>query len=309
MILITGASGFIGSALGRYLLAAGQAVRLASRKPLPWAGDAWFAIGEMATTTDWHKALEGVDVVVHLAGRAHQLRDEPAHAATLFQQVNVDAALNLARQALASGVKRMVFVSSVGVNGNSNSVPFTESDPPNPQQEYARSKWRAEQQLQALLADRDMELVIIRPPLVYGFDAPGNFGRLIQLTRYALPLPLAAISNSRSLVSIENLVDFITLCCRHRAAAGEVFLVADGEDLSTSTLLRELAAALGRPCRLWPCPVLLLKMAARLLGKQEESERLFGSLTIDSRKARNLLGWTPPYSLQQSLAQWPREQG
>jgi nucleoside-diphosphate-sugar epimerase len=250
---------------------------------------------------DWSSVLDEQQVVIHAAARAHVMKDEVADPLSEYRRVNVDGTLNLARQAAAAGVKRFIFISSIGVNGNSNIRPFTENDTPNPAECYARSKWEAEQGLWEIHRDSGMEVVIIRPPLVYGRGAPGNFGSLIRWVEKGVPLPLGAVKNQRSLVSLDNLVDLIIACLDHPAAANEVFLAGDGEDLSTTELLRGVGKAMGKPARLIPVPESMLMAGATLLGKKAIAQRLLGSLQVDISKARELLGWEPPISVEEGL--------
>jgi nucleoside-diphosphate-sugar epimerase len=233
------------------------------------------------------------------------MRDTVADSLAAFRVVNVEGTLRLARQAAAIGIKRFVFVSSVKVNGEETQPGrvFTESDASDPQDAYGISKYEAELGLRALAAQTGMEVVIIRPPLVYGFDAPGNFGALKRVVKRGWPLPLGAIHNQRSLVALDNLVDFIVICISHPMAANQTFLVSDGHDLSTTELVRGLARAAGVPARLLPVPVWALRAGATLLGKGNAMQRLCGNLQVDISKARRLLGWVPPVSVDDGLRQ------
>lgn len=252
--------------------------------------------------TDWGPNLVNVDIVIHLAARAHIMRDTAIDPLAEFRKVNSQGTLNLARQAAAMGVRRFVFVSSIGVNGaESFDQPFTADDKVAPHSPYAISKFEAEQALQVLAIETGMEVVIIRPPLVYGPDAPGNFGSLMRWLKQGIPLPLGAIHNLRSLVALDNLVDLIATCITHPAAANQNFLVSDGEDVSTTELLRRMGQAMGCPARLIPVPAGVLKAAAALLGKHDMAQRLCGSLQVDIQKTRQLLGWNPPLTLDQGL--------
>lgn len=295
MILVTGASGFVGRQLCRHLQERGEQFRMCMRHAYPNT----ISVGDINESTDWNTALLGVQVVIHLAGRAHVLNHTLPYE---FRRVNVEGTLNLASQAAAAGVKRFIFVSSIGVNGNRTVCsPFSESDQPNPQEPYAVSKWEAEKLLLNLAAETDMELVIIRPPLVYGSNAPGNFGRLYRLVRRGIPLPLGAIRNHRSLVALENLVDLIITCIGHPSAVGQTFLVSDGEDVSTPDLIRRIAFSMGRTVRLIPVPYAILVAGMTLLGRRELATRLCGSLQVDITKARKVLGWTPPVKMDDAL--------
>ena len=306
--LITGATGFIGRALVARLMDSRRvAIRAAVRRRSNVLSDGvqQVVVGDLAPDLDWGSALAGVDTVVHLAARAHVLREDAVEPLAEFRRVNVGCTLNLARQAAATGsTRRFVFLSSIGVNGTATqSAPFSESDELHPQEDYAVSKAEAEEALRLLADQTGMEVVIIRPPLVYGPNAPGNFGRLYRLVRRGLPLPFGAVHNSRSLVSLGNLVDFIVTCMEHPAAANESFLVSDGDDLSTPDLMRRLAHAMGRPSRMLPLPPGVLMAAAVLLGKRDMARRLLGSLQVDISKARRVLGWVPPLTVDEGLRQ------
>tara|TARA_Y100000758_G_scaffold276990_1_gene222126 strand:- start:2396 stop:3109 length:714 start_codon:yes stop_codon:yes gene_type:complete len=229
------------------------------------------------------------------------MKDEMADPLAEYRRVNVDGTLNLARQAAAAGVKRFVFISSIGVNGNVNTHPFTADDLPNPAEHYALSKWEAEQGLWQMQQETGMEVVIIRPPLVYGPGAPGNFGSLVRWVERGVPLPLGAVHNSRALVGIDNLVDLIVRCIDHPSAANQVFLAGDGEDLSTTGLLRGVAKAMGKRGILLPVPAGLLLFGATLLGRKAMAQRLLGSLQVDISKTCELLDWQPPYTVEEGL--------
>jgi nucleoside-diphosphate-sugar epimerase len=300
-VLVTGASGFIGRALVGMLEASRCNVVGAVRRPI----DARWAVPSpcLGGDADWRAQLEGRTVVVHAAGRAHVLNDSVADPLREFRLVNVSGTLQLAEQAAATGVRRFIFLSSIGVNGLSTAhgSSFSEVDQPNPHNAYAFSKWEAEQGLLRIAAETGMDVVTIRPPLVYGPDAPGNFGSLMRWLQRGVPLPLGAIQNQRSLVALDNLVDLIVTCLTHPAAANQTFLVSDGEDVSTTELLRRMGQAMGHPARLVPVPVGLLKLVATMLGKRDVAQRLCGSLQVDIEKTRRLLDWTPPLSLDQGL--------
>jgi nucleoside-diphosphate-sugar epimerase len=218
-----------------------------------------------------------------------------------MKDVNVAGTLNLAAQASEAGVERFVFLSSIGVNGNANTSAFSETDLPRPEGDYAQSKLEAEQGLWDIQRRTGMEIVILRPPLVYGPDAPGNFNSLVRWVQKGVPLPLGAINNKRSLVALDNLVDLIITCIDHPAAANQVFLAGDGQDVSTTELLRGVGQAMGKPARLIPVPAGMLTFGAGLLGKKAVAQRLLGSLQVDISKARNLLGWEPPLSVEEGL--------
>ena len=245
-------------------------------------------LGEIEDEGAIKDAFSGVDVVVHAAARVHMMQDRSANPLAEFRKLNRDVTLALAALAANKGVKRFVFLSSIGVNGNNNVKPFSEKDRPNPQEPYAISKYEAEQGLLALAKKTSMEVVIIRPPLVYGPNAPGNFGSLVNWLRRGVPLPLGAINNKRSFVALDNLVSFIALCAdrtRSPKAANQVFLISDGEDVSTTQLLRKVADALGKKRWQLPVPVGLMSFAARLIGKGDVANRLFGSNLSCKRSA------------------------
>jgi nucleoside-diphosphate-sugar epimerase len=304
-ILVTGSNGFIGSALCAQLKADGNNPRCAVRSPSPDKNS--IAVGDIGPDTRWDKALQEVDTVIHTAARAHILKDEASDPLAEYRKVNVEGTLNLARQAAEAGVKRFIFISSIGVNGNQSTTPFTEQDPPAPHDLYAISKYEAEQGLQQLAKETEMEVVIIRPPLVYGPNAPGNFGSLVRWIEKGIPLPLGAIHNKRSLVALDNLVDLIVTCIDHPAAANQTFLAGDGEELSTTDLLRRLANAMGKPARLIPVPSGMLMFGATMLGKKAVAQRLLGSLQVDISKARNVLNWEPPISVEVALGKAANE--
>jgi UDP-4-keto-D-QuiNAc 4-reductase len=306
-VLVTGASGFIGSSVCECLTAAGWRVRAAlrdiAREAALAAGCERTAVGEIGPQTSWGEALTGVDAVVHLAARVHVMHDTAGDPLTAYRLVNTAGTMNLARQAAAAGVRRFVYLSSIKVNGEATvpGRPFTEEDIPAPVDPYGVSKHEAEQGLLGLARETGLEVVIIRPPLVYGPGVKANFYSMMRWLHRGLPLPLGAIDNRRSLVALDNLVNLIVTCIDHPAAANQVFLAGDGEDLSTTGLLQRLAAAMGKPARLLPVPPFVLETGAALLGKRGLAQRLCGSLQVDIDKARRLLGWTPPISVDEAL--------
>ena len=284
-LAVTGSTGFIGKFLLDQLLALGESPVVIPRQAVKLID-----------------LFRGCDAVVHLAGRAHVKDEIDTDPLSEYRSANVDVTLNLVREAALAGVKRFVFISSVGVNGAETfGIPFMAEDAASPHSPYATSKYEAELGLKALASQAEVEFVIIRPPLVYGPNAPGNFGSLMRWLNRGLPLPLGAVKNKRSFVALENLVDLILVCCRHPAAANQTFLVSDGEDISTTDLLQRLSAAIGKPARLLPIPESCLEFGAQLLGKREIFQSLCGSLQIDITKTCNLLDWKPPISIDEGL--------
>ena len=307
-ILVTGAAGFVGRALCRELMARGEIVRAAVRKEkserhLPVECEV-AVVGEIGAATDWSTAVGSVDVVIHLAARVHVMRETAGDALAAFREVNVAGTERLARVAAINGIKRLVYVSSIKVNGEStDGDPFTEEDAPFPQDPYGISKFEAELALHRVAHETGLEIVIVRPPLVYGPGVGGNFWRLLKLVERGIPLPLASAENRRSMIYLGNIVDALIVCTSHPDAAGKTFLVSDGEDISTSQLIRKLARQMGKPSYLWPFPPTLLRLLGRFVGKFDEVDRLVGSLVIDSSKIRRELGWTSPFSMEQGLAE------
>ena len=302
--LVTGGNGFVGDAVWRRLnaMSSVQAVR-SVRRADAFTDAGAVIVGDLCAQTDWSIALAGVDAVVHAAARVHVMAETTTNPVDEFRRVNVQGTLSLARQAAAAGVRRFVFVSSIKVNGEATQPghPFTPDDVPAPLDDYGVSKMEAENGLREIAGQTGMELVIIRPPLVYGAGVKANFAAMMRWLRRGIPLPLGAIHNQRSLVALDNLVDLIVTCLTHPAAANQTFLVSDGEDVSTSELLRRMGRAMGRPARLIPVPASWLKLAAAMVGKPDVAQRLCGSLQVDIEKTRRLLGWTPPLSLDEGL--------
>ena len=304
--LITGANGFVGQALCRHLEAISRPITRAVRcAHLPNETE----IGNIGASTHWHAALAGCDAIVHLAARVHVMHDTATDPLLAFREVNTQGTLHLARQAAAQRVRRFVFISSVKVNGESGL--FSDGDAPSPQDAYALSKWEAEQGLLEIGRETGMEVVILRPPLVYGPRVGANFLRLMRAVDRGIPLPFGAVDNQRSLIYVGNFVDAMTICLDHPAAAGKTYLVSDGECVSTPVLIRQMAKALSRSPRLLPIPPRLMRFAGHLLGKAAEIDRLLGSLAVDPRAIGHDLGWTPPFSLEEGLAataNWYRQQ-
>lgn len=303
MKLITGADGFLGSAVLAALKAKGVPVRGAVRS---FAKDHNVAVGNIGPDTNWLPALEGIDTIVHTAARTHIMDDKDADPLLAFRSVNVEGTRRLAEQSAQSGIRRLVFISSIKVNGEATGLDkdrsvFTPFDPPHPEDAYAQSKWEAEQALHEVADNTGLEVVIIRPPLVYGPGVKANFLTMMRYLHKGLPLPLGAIHNKRSLVALDNLVDLIVTCIEHPAAANQTFLVSDDEDMSTTELLQRMAIALGKSSRLLPIPAGLLKTGAALLGKKKIAQRLLGSLQVDIAKTKDVLNWNPPVSVDEAL--------
>lgn len=303
-LLLTGATGFLGRRLANTLLSHSDLKLTAVvRRHVDMLAARIVEVPEHDGNTDWSVALADQQVVVHAAARAHIMKDEIADPLAEYRKVNVEGTLNLARQAAVAGAKRFVFISSIKVNGEQTPLgkPFRAEDVPVPEDDYGVSKWEAEQGLKQLAAETGMEVVIIRPPLVYGPGVKGNFASMIKLVTKGFPLPFGAVYNQRSLVAVDNLVDLILTCIEHPAAANQVFLAGDGHDLSTTELLSGVAKAAGKSSRLIPVPSSLLMLCATLLGKKAVARRLLGSLQVDISKARNLLGWEPLVSVEEGL--------
>lgn len=299
-VLVTGANGFVGRRLCAQLVTTGHAVKPVVRSKAGLPNEA--VVGDIGSTTDWRRALEGCDAVVHLAARVHMMRDGAHDQLALYREANTDATLNLARQAAESRVKRFVYVSSIKVNGEGRDAQYRETDAPAPVDAYALSKWEAELGLHQIAQESGLEVVILRPPLIYGPGVRANFQRLVQAVARGWPLPLGAVRNRRSLLYLGNFVDAIRLCVEHPGAAGQTFLLDDGEPVSTPDVVRALARAMNRPARLLAVPVGVLEYAGTLLGKRAEVARLTGSLYVDSSAIRSCLGWKPPFSMEEGLA-------
>lgn len=305
-VLVTGANGFIGRILCDVLAASGHRVRKAVRAANPGDLDA-VAVGDLGDRTDWRAALVGASHVVHLAARTHVMRETASNPIAEYRRINVQATERLARSAAEIGIRRLLFLSSVKVNGErTEERPFTEGDAPRPEDAYGVTKWEAEQTLARISAETGLEVVVLRPPLVYGPGVKGNFLRLMDLVAGGVPLPLGAIANRRSLIYAGNLAGAIVKTLAAREAAGKTYLLNDGEDVSTPELVRLLAQSLGVRSRLMPVPLALLRLAATLTGKRAELVRLAGSLQVDSTRIRRELGWRPPFTLAQGLEQTAR---
>lgn len=329
-ILVTGANGFVGRALCGEAISRGFRIVCATRAALRLEPSMEnVVVGTIDANTDWSEALRGINVVIHLAARVHVMSDNSSDPLAEFRRVNTAATVRLARSAAAGGVKRLVYVSSIKVNGESNSIApspapsehtlaqgercgrkvgerdslrvFSESDAPDPQDPYGISKWEAEQALHRVAEETGLEVAIVRPPLVYGAGVKGNFEQMLRVVESGVPLPLGSVRNQRDLIFVGNLVDALLACATHPAAAGKTYLVSDGESVSTPELLQCLAETMGVPSRVFPFPLALLKLAGKLTGKSAQLERLLGSLQVDSGKIRRELNWVPPFTLQEGL--------
>ena len=312
-ILVTGARGFIGNAVTQSLLQTGHKVIASARKipetPISVLSSfadnlTWQTVGSINGETVWEPSLQGITTVIHCAARAHVMSESESDPASAYRKVNVEGSVQLAKQAVLAGVKRFVFLSSIGVNGKTSKFPFTEVDEPNPHDAYSISKFEAEKALMDIAMLSDMEVVVIRAPLVYGPKVPGNFSSLVRMVQLGIPLPLGAVQNRRSLIALDNLVSLVQLCSdvsKSPSAANQLFLAADGEDVSTTDLLRKVAQAAGCPSRLVPVPASLLEVAAAFFGMQTLVVRLLRNLQVDATKARTLLGWSPVVTLDDQL--------
>lgn len=298
-ILVTGGSGFVGSALCAALMQR-QIPFISCVRRKTSLGQ--FEIGSMTASTDWTSPLQRCEAVIHLAARVHVMNDTVPDPMKAYRELNVDATLNLAAQAAASGVKRFVFVSSIKVNGEATfDQPFTASDDPRPVDPYGKSKLEAEQALHELSRRTGLEVVIVRPPLVYGPGVGANFLKLIKLVKLGLPLPFGRVKNRRSMVAIDNLVDLLILCTVHPEAANRTFLASDGNDLSTADLVMNIGHAMSKRPVLLPVPVLLISTLSRAAGKSDLASRIFGSLQVDISHTREFLGWRPAVSTEEAI--------
>lgn len=305
-IAVTGANGFIGAALTHKLCEKGYDVRgIVRSKERALNRNSHleiFAVGEINDATNWNDALKGIDVVIHLASRVHKLIDVYINPLADYRRVNTDGTQRLAEMSAGAGVKRLIFMSTIKVNGEKTAGDaFTENHLAHPQDPYAISKWEAEQALHNISDSTGLEIVILRSPLVYGPGVKANFLRLLGMVNKNIPLPLSMVNNKRSMIYIGNLVDAIIRCIEHPDAVNKTFLVSDGQDVSTPDLIRMIAGALGKKARLFPCPAPLLEMIGKITGNSSEVERLTGSLQIDSAKIRRTLNWTPPYTVEEGI--------
>lgn len=310
-ILVTGASGFVGRALCSTLVAQGQMVRAAVRTAVSMSsadGLDVVAVGEVDAQTDWSRALAGISCIIHCAARVHVMHETEADALIAYRVVNVEGTQRLAEQAAALGVRRLVFLSSIKVNGEQTAfgAPFLISDSPAPGDPYGLSKWEAEKALWVVSLRTGLEVVVVRPPLVYGPGVKGNLLRLLRWVACGVPLPLGAVHNQRSLIGLSNLVDLLLRCAEHPAAAGQTFLASDGQDLSTPQLIRLMAEGMNRSVHLLAVPVMLLQAGGSLLRKRGEIDRLVRSLQVDSRHTQAQLGWTPLVSVEDGVREKAR---
>lgn len=302
MIAVTGASGFVGYALCRALADQRVPFRALVRAPDLRMPDAC-VVGDIGRDPSWASALQGIRCVVHCAARVHVMQDSVADPLADYRRVNVEGTRRLAQAAAEAGVQRMVFLSSLKVLGEQTApgVRFYNTSPPEPLDPYAQSKWEAEQALWAVSRQTSLRAVVIRPPLLYGPGVKANFERLMRAVSCGLPLPFASVHNQRSLLALGNLTDLLQLCCHDPGACGETFLASDGHDVSTAELVRELAAVMGRPPRLLPVPPAWLRWGGRLVGKRSQVERLIGSLQVDIGHTKQVLNWSPRWTLKQGL--------
>jgi len=310
-VLVTGATGFVGRALVPALIKAGHEVAAVVRQipAPPLAGDITVhKIADIGSEVDWTEILRGVEAIVHLAGRAHVMTERAADPQAEFNRINAAGTERLAQAAADEGVKRFVYMSTVKVMGEQTpAAPFSETDTPAPEDAYGASKLAGEQALLRVAGETRLEPVILRPPLVYGPFAKGNVLSLLKLCRLAPPLPLGGIKNQRSMIFVGNLADAVITCLENPSAAGEIYFVRDGEDLSSSDLIRRVGEALNRPVRLFSFPPVLLRLAGRITGKSLAVDRLLASLQINDDKIRTQLAWTPPFNVVQGLdkmAEW-----
>lgn len=311
-ILITGANGFIGNSLYKRLLKTGRSCVGTVRSNNLNSSNVnieYIQVDNIGISTNWKIALRDVDCIIHCAGRAHIMKKIDANEEKFFNSVNVDGTKQLAKQAAELGVKRLVFLSSIKVNGEVTQEKeiFRYDDTPNPKDAYAKSKLEAEKVLWKASNELGLEIVIVRLPLVYGFDVRGNLARLIKLVKSGVFLPLSLIQNQRSMIGIDNLVDFLICCVDHPNAAGKTFLISDGEDLSTPDLINYLAASMEKRVRLFPFPIFLLKFLSSIFGRREEFDRLTGSLRIDNSYTKEILNWTPPLSVEEGIRKMVQE--
>lgn len=306
-ILVTGATGFIGKPLCAKLLADGFQVRAAVWREEPGGslptGIDVALIDSIGPDTDWNQALAGIDTIIHLAARVHVMEEKDKDPLSAYRLVNVAGVERLARLASAAGTKRLVFLSSVKVHGEETATRYTEQDTPAPLDPYGVSKLEAEESLKRIATETGLEVVFIRPPLVYGAGVKANFLKLMDIVARGLPLPFGSVNNARSMIYVGNLIDAVVICAKHPQAAGQTYLVSDGDDVSTPDLIRRIATALNSPERMVPFPSGLMRFAGRIMGKTAAIDRLLGSLVVDDIKIRKELGWKPPFTMADGLAE------
>ncbi len=299
-LLVTGGKGFIGSELCNLLRKKGYIFRYSSRDREDLSKD-HFYVSDISSGTDWEEGLIGIKAVIHLAAKAHEKNSKKDDVES-YRVVNTEGSLNLARQAAEAGVKRFIYISSIGVNGSTNSDDFSSSSNPNPTEQYAISKYEAELGLKRICKDSGMELVIVRPPLVFGRNAPGNFGLLVKVATCGIPLPFSGINNMRSFVSVWNLVDLIVECVTNANAPTNTFLVEDDERVSTSDLLKRISINSNKKLYLFYLPKFIIRFCFIILNKKNAYNKIYGSLTVDDSFTRNTLDWKPPLTFEQGLS-------
>lgn len=309
MIMLTGASGFVGGAVLTQLMQQPDLVirtfgrRTANGLSINATPNLSHVIGNIDGATDYSEAINGVDVVIHCAARTHIMRDESTELLVEYRKINLEGTLNLAKQAVKAGVKRFVFISSIGVNGfSTKAIPFSVDSLVHPHNAYAQSKYDAETGLKKIAEETGLEIVIVRPTLVYGANAPGNFGALTKLVNKLPFLPFGLANNLRDFIAVQNLADLLVTCATHPNAGGHTFLASDGETVSIKEFTNAIAKGLNKKLIQLPVPVSLMRFAARLVGKSAMAEQLLGNLQVDSSNAREVLGWTPPYTMEQAMA-------
>jgi len=306
-ILITGSTGFVGQKLCKKLISANysirEAVRSNSEKQL--GIKEIFNVGEIDKSTNWSASLQDIDCVIHCAARAHVMNENKLDTLATYRKVNVDGTRNLAEQCAKAGVKRLIFLSSIKVNGEKTKVSFSfrHDDNPKPEDAYGISKWEAELALQKVSKKYGIEIVIIRAPLVYGPNVKGNFLKLINIAARRIPLPISRVNNVRSFVGVENLIDLISCCIKHPAAAGKIFLVSDNKDMSTPELLKKIGKAMGKCQYFIPLPVSILQFLGAIIGKSSEIERLVSNLQVDCNNTFEVLGWRPPVNSDDAITE------
>ena len=306
-VLVTGANGFIGKALCRKMIAEGWnvrgAVRSSAQKAILPRGVDGVKIQTIDSNTEWGSALGNIDTVVHLAARVHVMDDTSADPIVEYRKTNVDGTRHLAQIAVSKKIRRFVYISSAKVNGEGKAGPYTETDNPGPVEPYAISKLEAESELYRIAENTGLEVVILRPPLVYGPEVKANFLKLMKMVNLGIPLPLARIENHRSMIFLNNLVDAILLAAVHPGAAGKTFLLSDGSDISTPELIEKISFALGKRPRLFPVSPAILRVVARFTGRSQTVARLLDSFMVDISKIRSCLGWEPPFSMEEGLSE------